>query len=167
MLEKRGGVMETARSLSRLMREKHIRGAVIGGVAVVLHGHIRTTRDVDILVQQPLEDLRPLLESHGLTFDPVKREFTHEGVPVHLVPQEMVRPEPKEFIELEQITTLRLADLISAKLHSGTKNIARAQDLADVIGLIRHNSLTSTFASQVDRPMRGEFRKLAKAVRAT
>ena len=166
MLDKRGAVMETARTISRLLRENHIRGAIIGGVAVVLHGYVRTTKDVDVLVQQPLEDLRAVLEREGLRFDASRREFSNEGVPVHLVPQEMVRPEPKHFVELEEITTLRLADLISTKLHTGTKSVTRAQDIADVIGLIRHHKLTATFASQIDRPMRVEFRKLLKAVQS-
>src|SRR4051812_19759845 len=103
MLEKRGAVMETARAVSRLMRRHQMHGAIIGGVAVVLHGHVRTTKDVDVLVQQPLEQMRATLEQEGFTFDPQRREFSHEGVPVHLVPREMVRPEPKDFVELEEI----------------------------------------------------------------
>ena len=165
MLEKRGAVLETARVVSRVLREHRVRGAVIGGVAVVLHGHVRTTKDVDVLIQQPLEPLRAMLESSGFEFDPVHREFRYEGVPVHLVGQDMVTPAPTQFVELENVTTLRLADLISMKLHSGTKRLVRAQDLADVIGLIRHHNLTSAFASQIDKPMRGQFRKLVKAVR--
>src|SRR5439155_26150806 len=43
MLDKRGAVLATAVKVSRVMRERGIDGAVIGGVAVVLHGHIRTT----------------------------------------------------------------------------------------------------------------------------
>src|SRR3954468_16989039 len=132
MLDKRGAVMETARTISRVLREHKIRGAVIGGVAVVLHGHVRTTKDVDVLIQQPLEPLREILTAEGFDLDSAKREFLLDAVPVHLVPQDMVTPSPTQFIEIEQITTLRLADLISIKLHSGTKNIARAQDLADV-----------------------------------
>src|SRR5207253_874843 len=58
MLDKRGAVLETARTISRIMRQHHVPGAIIGGVAVVLHGHVRTTKDVDVLVQQPLEQVR-------------------------------------------------------------------------------------------------------------
>lgn len=165
MLEKRGAVLETARAVSRILRDNKVPGAVIGGVAVVLHGHVRTTRDVDVLIQQPLDSMRPLLEAHSFEFHPANREFTLEGVPVYLVPQSMVTPQPTEFVEIEQITTLRLPDLISIKLHSGSKNIARAQDIADVVGLIRQHNLAAAFASQIDPPMRNEFRKLVKAVR--
>src|SRR2546421_11109665 len=118
MLEKRGAVMDTARAISRVLKDHHVRGAVICGVAVVLHGHIRTTKDVDVLIQQPLEPLRAVLESEGFEFDAARAEFTLAGVAVHLVPQEMLAAIPAEFIELEEITTVRLGDLISMKLHS-------------------------------------------------
>ena len=50
------------------------------------------------------------------------------------------------------------------KLHSGLSNMLRAQDMADVIGLIRSHHLGSEFAAKLDKPVRSEFRKLARAV---
>jgi hypothetical protein len=50
------------------------------------------------------------------------------------------------------------------KLASGIKNILRAQDLADVIGLIRQKRLTSEFARKLDKSVRPEYRKLVKAI---
>jgi predicted nucleotidyltransferase len=52
MLEKRGAVLETARRVSHLLRDNKINGAIIGGVAVVLHGHVRTTKDVDVFINE-------------------------------------------------------------------------------------------------------------------
>ena len=52
MLDKRGAILDTAREVSRILKQKKVRGAVIGGVAVVLHGHIRTTKDVDVYVAE-------------------------------------------------------------------------------------------------------------------
>ena len=49
LLDKRGTVLDIAREVSHLMHEVGIPGLVIGGIVVVLHGHVRTTRDVDIL----------------------------------------------------------------------------------------------------------------------
>ena len=40
MLDKKGAVLETAVKVSRLLQQHHLDAAVIGGVAVVLHGHI-------------------------------------------------------------------------------------------------------------------------------
>ena len=164
MLDKKGAVLETAVKVSRLFERHHLDAAVIGGVAVVLHGHIRTTRDVDVLVRGPLEACREAFESAGMTFEKAEREFLCDEVPVHLVEQEMVRPVPGRFIDIEQIRTVRLADLISMKLHSGTENILRAQDIADVIGLIRGNKLSAGFARLIDKPVRAEFRKLVAAI---
>jgi hypothetical protein len=49
MLGKRGAVLDSARNLSRLLHDHNLRGAIINGVAVALHGHVRTTRDDGIL----------------------------------------------------------------------------------------------------------------------
>jgi hypothetical protein len=164
MLDKRGAVLDAARTVSELLRKHELRGAVIGGISVVLHGHIRTTRDVDVLIQQPLKDCKAAFEKAGMEFDARKREFLLDEVPVHLVPDDMVTPSPRKFVEIEEITTVTLADLISMKLHSGTKHAVRAQDIADVIGLIRENKLAGSFASKIDPPVRNEFRRLVKAV---
>jgi hypothetical protein len=163
MLENSGTVLDTARVVSRLLRQAKIKGAVIGGIAVVLHGHVRTTRDVDVLMWQPLEDFARVLGESGATHDREEREFLLEGVPVHLVPEEMgggaVNTE-----EIEGVLTIGLADLVEMKLRSGMKNLARAQDLADVVGLIRARKLGSAFAAKLDKNVRPEFRKLVKAV---
>lgn len=165
MLEKRGAVLETARKVSQILRDNTVDGAVIGGVAVVLHGYIRTTKDVDVFVRQPLEELRPLLESNQFTFDANRREFEHDGVPVHLVPADMALPAPRETIEREGVLTVSLIDLINLKLTSGLKSLARAQDIADVVGLIRANNLDTSLTPRLDRSVRSEFKKLVKAVR--
>ncbi|HVT90455.1 MAG TPA: hypothetical protein VHD56_16495 [Tepidisphaeraceae bacterium] len=164
MLDKRGGVLETAQRISALLKDHHIRGAIIGGVAVVLHGHLRTTRDVDVLVPQPLEDFRPILESAGVKYSAGKREFILDSIPIHLVDEKMVQPPPTKLIEIDHITTVSLVDLINMKLRTGLAKTTRAQDIADVIGLIRRHKLTGAFSSKIDRSLRSEFRKLATAV---
>jgi hypothetical protein len=50
------------------------------------------------------------------------------------------------------------------KLRSGSTNLLRAQDLADVIGLIRHHRLTNGFARQLDKALRPIFRKLVRLI---
>src|SRR4051812_3695673 len=159
MLEKRGAVMETAVKVSHILKKRDIDGAIIGGVAVVLHGHIRTTKDVDVAIRGSLEQCKIAFEEAGLTFDPKKREFDLDGVPVQLVGDEMVKL-PEGFVEIEGVQTVRLADLINIKLKSGLSSKIRAQDIADAIGLIRAHNLSGAFASKVDRSVRKEFRKL-------
>ena len=43
LLDRRGSILELAREISRLMRRQGIPGVVVGGIAVVLHGHLRVT----------------------------------------------------------------------------------------------------------------------------
>lgn len=159
ILDKRGAVLEVAREVSRLMDSAGISGCVIGGVAVVLHGHLRTTKDVDVFATPPLQPLAELLTSNGFTFDRRERAFIKRGIPIHLVrPEETGTPAP-EAIEIDGIRTVTLVDLIEMKLRSGSKDLLRAQDLADVIGLMRHHKLRSDFARHLDKPLRVTFRK--------
>jgi len=164
ILDKRGTVLDIARDVSRLMRAAGCRGVVIGGVAVVLHGHLRTTKDVDIFLNPPLKPLADLLTNNGFSFDRVERAFVKQGVPVHLVSPEQVGSAPKDAVEIEGVTTVTLPELIGMKLRSGSTNLLRAQDLADVIGLIRHHRLTSEFARRLDKTLRAPFRKLVRLI---
>lgn len=164
MLDKRGALLDIAREISDLMRAADIPGVVVGGVAVVLHGHVRTTNDIDIFLQPPLEPLADLLTDNDFTFNQERKEFVKHGVPVHLVLPDQVGALQKEAVEIDGITTVTLFDLINMKLRSGSKNLLRAQDLADVIGLIRHHQLTSGFARHLDKALRPAFRKLVRMI---
>jgi hypothetical protein len=160
MLDKKGALLDVAREVCRLMREAGIPGVIIGGVAVVLHGHLRTTKDVDVALTPPLESLADLLTANGFIFDREKKEFRKYGVPVHLVLPEQFGEFSDEVVEIEGISTVSLAQLINMKLRSGSENMLRAQDLADVIGLIRHHRLSGEFARHLDKNLRPAFRKL-------
>ncbi len=163
-MDGRGAILDVAREVSALLREAGIPGMVIGGVAVVLHGHVRTTLDVDIFVAEPPARLAALLISRGFVHDPSRAEFSRDGIPVHLVLADQVGAMSHVAEEIEGVLTIGLADLVSMKLRSGTGNILRAQDLADVIGLIRRRGLTGGFARFVAKDVRPEFRRLARAV---
>jgi hypothetical protein len=119
---------------------------------------------VDVWISGPLSGVSRLLESSGATFDAARREFLLDSVPVHLVDQNVVQPPPKQTLEIEKVLTVSLPDLINLKLRSGLKHVTRAQDLADVIGLIRAHHLRGDFAGKLDKSLRAEFRELAKAV---
>ena len=110
ILDKRGRVLDIAREVSRLMRTAGLPGVVIGGVAVVLHGHLRTTKDVDIFLNPPLKPLADLLTNNGFAFDRVARAFIKQGVPVHLVSPEEIGSAPKEAVDIEGVTTVTLPD---------------------------------------------------------
>lgn len=164
ILDKEGAILEIAREVSRLMDSAGVRGCVIGGVAVVLHGHLRTTKDVDIFTPPPLEPLADLLTANGFKFDRAERAFMKRGVPIHLVRPDETGTRDLKTIEIDGIITVTLAQLIEMKLRSGGKDPLRAQDLADVIGLIRHHNLRSDFARHLDKTQRNPFRKLTRLI---
>jgi Nucleotidyltransferase of unknown function (DUF6036) len=164
LLDGRGAILDAAREISAALREAGVEGAIVGGVAVVLHGHVRTTVDVDVYSPEPAERLLGVLESIGFVFDRDRHEFVRDALVVHIVLPEQIGPPPR-LTEIDGVTTVSLADLIAMKLRSGLANLTRAQDLADVIGLIRKCDLKSTFASRVPTDLRPEFRKLVRAIR--
>ncbi len=159
-----GAILEAARDVSNALLRNDIDGAVIGGVAVVLHGYVRTTADVDVYVSHLDLGLKDALAEAGFQFRRGRREFVRDGIPVHIVPPEDVSVVPREFEVVEGIRTVALSALIDMKLASGLKNILRAIDLADVVGLIRCRKLSPTFAGRLVKPLRADFRKLARAV---
>ncbi len=164
MLEGKGAILDVARAVSVAVNAAGIDAAVIGGIAVVLHHHIRTTVDVDLLVNGPLSEVSDCLQAAGATFDSSRREFLLNQVPVHLLTSAQTGFMPAGWQEIDGIRTVALEDLISLKLSSGSTSVLRSQDIADVLGLIRANQLTDSFTPTVAKPFRQDFRKLLKAL---
>jgi len=156
-------ILTIAREISALVREHSLDAVVVGGVAVVLHGHVRTTLDVDVYTADS-RGLHDVLVAGGFTWDAERREFNKGGVPVHLVTPSQIPDPPRAHEDIDDIRTVSLPDLISIKLRSGTADVLRSQDLADAIGLIRHHNLTNAFTPQVASDVRGEFRKLVREI---
>jgi len=98
--------------------------------------------DVDLFVECPLDAIAALLTAHGYELDAGRREFTKNGVPVHLVTPEQAGAILGETVVVDEVITVTLAALIEMKPRSGFRNVLRAQDLADVIGLIGVHNLT-------------------------
>ena len=164
ILEGRGAILDVARDVSQVLRDADLDGAIIGGVAVVLHGYVRTTADVDVFVSGSLPELYASLKAAGYSYSKARREFRKQTVPVHLVTTSQVRKPPHSLVEIDGIRTVSLPDLIAMKLSLGTRDPLRAIDLADVIGLIRCRRLTPAFAAKIPAALRPDFRKLAKAI---
>lgn len=163
-LQGTGPILETAREISDLLRARTIEGAIIGGVAVSLHGRLRATEDVDVLVTSDSAILGDSLKLAGFAYDADAREFSKRGVPVHIVTRTEVGLRAFRFIDIDGIRTVSLADLINIKLRSGRDNILRARDLGDAVDLIRANRLTSEFTGQIDSDLRSDFRRIVQAI---
>jgi hypothetical protein len=155
--------------------------AIVGGVAVALHGYRRTTADVDLLIRREDQSaVRKSLEEVGFAGNEVAREFRDaEGVPVQcLIALEpasrdsslgVLLPDPSladVVTEVEGLTVITLPKLIELKLGCGLGDIRRSyRDWADVVELIVARNLDHRFASLLHKTVRKEYRSLVKRAR--
>jgi hypothetical protein len=137
---------------------------VVGGIAVFLHGYRRTTEDIDLFVADA-KAAADALERMGARWDDGPREFVLEGVPIHLVTEAQTGGPPQETTEIANVRVVGLADLVRFKLKSGLGRPDRAQDIADVLALIRTVPLDKRFAAKLPPPLRAGFKALVDAVR--
>src|SRR5436309_2291900 len=112
ILEGKGTILDVARQITQLLQQHKIPGAIIGGVAAVLHNHVRTTMDVDVWVPGDLALVGECLQKAGGSFDAKQHEFKLGQVPVHLVGTDQTGYAPTTMVEIEEIRTVSLADLI-------------------------------------------------------
>ena len=159
--------------------EAAIPHAVIGGVAVCLHGYQRTTVDVDLLVlPEDTASIRATLESAGFLWNAEHVEFrAANGIPVQLVfagssagrDSGMKLPDPssaKTIVEMEGLPVIALARLIEMKIACGSGSLRRThKDFADVVELIVANGLGKSFARFVHKSARSVFRDLVERSR--
>lgn len=116
---------------------------LIGGLAVGIHGYVRATDDVDLIVRIPLQEARKLLaerdiETRLLRGDPFEGDFpclkgVREGIPFDIMPP-LVPLEWERSIALGKTGRLRVVDLdglIRLKLKA-----AGPEDLLDVARLV-------------------------------
>ena len=150
---------ETATRVHEVLSLAGIDHAVVGGVAVCLHGYRRNTVDLDLLVR--LDDsnaIRTVLDSENVRF---VMAGASEGSG-----QSAVFPDPADASQLthiEGLPVLSLAALIQSKLACGLGNLRRThKDFADVVELIAIHRLHSSFARLLHKSVQPEFRTLVK-----
>jgi hypothetical protein len=129
----------------------------------MLHGHLRTTIDVDVFTDSPMR-LAKTLKAAGYSYHFGRKQFKRDHVPVHVATLDKLRFLPRQVEMVDGIRTVSLQDLVGMKLRSGLADLLRAQDLADVINLIHARKLKADFAAQLETDVRAEFRKLVKAI---
>lgn len=177
-----GKVYDTLRNLSQSLSRAGIDYAVVGGMALVIYGYVRTTQDVDlILSQEGLEQFRQSLVGRGFVpaFPGAKRMFrdTATGVTIEILitgefpgdgkPKPVSFPDPAvASVEQDGIRVIQLSRLIELKLASGLSAADRLKDLADVQELIRVLNLPASLVEQLDESVQPEFARLWNAVDA-
>jgi hypothetical protein len=167
---------EVARRVHILLEREGIDHAIVGGVAVCLHGYRRNTVDLDLLIHsENAAAFRAVLEAEGFEWMPTGKEFrSPSGVAVQCViagenegpGQEARFPNPREakhVITIERLPVLSLAQLIQSKLACGLGNMRRThKDFADVVELISIHGLDGSFARFLHKSVRKEFRLLVR-----
>jgi predicted nucleotidyltransferase len=150
-----------AQEILRVLEAHNVQFVVIGGIAVQAHGYIRSTKDLDVIVQPTTLNLSRLSEAlreleaelrgagtlkltdpHQLRRAPLIRLMTKAG-PLDVVNLEHVRGGPRTYEALQQaalvvelsgskVAVAGLSDLIRMKRATG-----RDHDLADIEALTR------------------------------
>lgn len=129
--------------LRRLLEAAGVEFKLVGGVAVVHHGYVRTTEDVDVLLDREASSrLDPLLAEHGFErLSPSRLRHRESGVVVDLLvagdpmprPGSPLYPSPAGLVASSADPSIvGLPGLVELKLHS-----RRHQDLADVVALLK------------------------------
>lgn len=159
-----------------LLAREGVEHAIVGGIAVCLHGYQRNTVDLDLLVE-PADQavLREALEANEIEWHAATREFrSAAGVAVQFVlagesegkGQAARFPSPgdaKHVTTIEGLPVLNLAALIQSKLACGLGSLRRThRDFADVVELIAVHRLDGTFARLLHKSVRQEFRVLVR-----
>jgi hypothetical protein len=173
---KRSPIHAAARRISETLSEMKIPFAIVGALAANVHGHVRTTQDVDILLTP--DSLARFKEaflgrgwvekfegSRGLrdTVNNVNIDVLLTGdYPGDGKPKPVIFPDPVDVAEPDEegIPIISLVALLELKLASGMTAPHRPRDLDDVIQLIRANELARDYRDQLDPYVRGKYDEL-------
>jgi hypothetical protein len=171
---------DAARRAHEVLAEAGLAHALVGGVAVCLHGYERNTVDVDFLVRRDeAPQARAALEADGWTWNDEQKELRS---PAGIVLQFLIAgdkagrdttvklPDPgdAEFVtELEGLPVVSLARLIESKLACGQGDLRRThKDFADVVELIAAHNLDGSFARHIHASLRETYRELVRHARS-
>ncbi len=168
-------VHQAADEIARHLEEAGIDYAIAGALALGVHGFVRATEDVDIIVTRDgLERFKERWLGRGYvnvraggkpvrdTTHNVRIDFLLTGdYPGDGKPKPVVVPEPKAASILgEKYRVVSLPTLIELKLASGMTAPHRMQDLSDVMRLIHTAHIPRDFADRLDPFVRDKFDEL-------
>lgn len=150
--------------LARSLRDQ-VDAAVLGGVAVYLHGGGRATVDLDFYTTDRRLTAAQL-EAAGARWSTTKKEHLLNGVRIHTVTPEDAKHTVERTSIIDGVRVVSLKDLIAIKLICGLKNVGRGKDIIDVQDLIREIPLDKRFAGKLPPPLRSSFKSIVDVVRA-
>jgi hypothetical protein len=170
-------VHQAATRIAKELTKLEIPFVIAGGLAVGVHGHLRLTEDVDVLLNA--EGLARFKET-WLGRGWVERTKGSRGMrdavanvnidvllsgdfPGDGKPKPVAFPDPALVADVDSepgYPVLRLATLIQLKLASGMTAAHRLKDLADVIELVRANQLEQAYGDQLNPFVQEKFCEL-------
>jgi len=165
--------------LTRRLTEEKIPYAIIGGMAMVLHGFQRVTGDVDILTTRAgLDTIHQRLIGRGYVpaFQGARKKIrdTQTGIKVDLIAAgeyagqhqtSIVFPDPAAVsVDREGMKVVDLPKLIELKIASGMSSEHRRHiDFGDVAKMIAELRLPRELADQLDPYVRDEYIRMWEA----
>jgi len=173
--EKESAVHKTLAKITQRLGELNIPYAVVGGMALFVHGYRRFTEDVDILVtREGLQAIHERLEGLGYlppfpgskhlrdTDTGVRVEFLVTGdYPGEGKPKPISFPDPSDVnVVIDNMQFIRLPRLIELKLTSGLNNPKRNKDLVDVQELVEILALPESLADDLHPYVRDKYREI-------
>jgi hypothetical protein len=178
--EENSAVFEALHKIAEKLNGLDIPYAVVGGMALFKHGLRRFTEDVDILVTK--EGLRVIHgKLAGLGYLPPHQNSKHLrdtqlGVRIEFLTtgafpgdgkvSPVSFPDPAAVgFKSENISYIKLHNLVELKLASGMTGAGRMKDLSDVMELIKALNLTPEFAHQLNPYVRDKYKELWKEAR--
>jgi hypothetical protein len=176
-------VTETLARVTDRLTEEGIDYAIIGGMALVAHGYVRFTNDVDLLTTpEGLNRVHERLVGRGYrpAFEGARKKLrdTQTGIDVEFIttgefpgdgkPKAVVFPVPRDAsIDRDGRRVITLPKLIELKLASGlSAEHRRLRDLADVQDLIIALKLPRDLGEDIDPSVRDEFYRMWDAAQA-
>jgi hypothetical protein len=165
--QKNDPVHKTMRRTIKNLEKAKIPYALMGGMAVNLHGYRRTTNDVDILLTPDglAEFQRRFVPKHYDTTPRRPRRFTDRKnqviidflvtglYPGNGQPGPIAFPDPAAVsTTIEGWEVINLSVLVELKLAA-----RRYQDFADVVSLIRAHQLEESFADRLHPSVRSDY----------
>jgi hypothetical protein len=164
-----------AEEIARHLEEAGIDYAIAGALSLGIHGFVRATEDVGIIITRDgLEKFKERWLGRGYvnlraggkpirdTAHNVRIDFLLSGdFPGDGKPKPVAVPEPRAAsITGEKYRVLTLPALIELKLASGMTAPHRMQDLTDVMRLIHTAQIPRGFAEQLNPYVRDKFNEL-------
>lgn len=131
-------------ALCRHLNEAGAQYVIIGGFAMIHHGYVRTTADIDLLIESSADNIGKIKEALMYLPDQAVKDITSSDIQTYAVVRigdeividllakacEVIYNDAKDHIEYEVIDEIRIPYL-SAQMMLKTKQSLRAQDAQD------------------------------------